>query len=99
MSATLEKAAVAFVPVAIVFGYSIVSFARARTVPVLLQLLGSAGLLVVVLAHVAEAMRLLPAMGWGRPNSAGHYIDLVSAILGCTLLASGIALRLIRARS
>jgi hypothetical protein len=25
-------------------------------------------------------------MGWGLPNSAGNYLDLVSAILGCRLL-------------
>src|SRR6516225_10135491 len=26
----------------------------------------------------------------GMPNSAGHYLDLVSAILGCTLLPAGL---------
>jgi len=28
-------------------------------------------------------------MGWGLPNSAGHYLDLVSAILGCTFFPLG----------
>jgi hypothetical protein len=28
-------------------------------------------------------------MGWGQPKSAGHYVDLASAILGCTLLSLG----------
>jgi len=56
----------------------------------LLQLLGLACLIVVVLTHIAEAFHLFPAMGWGQPTSAGHYIDLVSAILGCILLPIGL---------
>jgi hypothetical protein len=40
-------------------------------------------------AHVAEHFRLLSWMGWGQPKSAGHYIDLASAILGSTLLSLG----------
>jgi hypothetical protein len=54
------------------------------------QLFGSACLVIVVLTHVAEAFHLFPAMGWGQPDSAGHYVDLVSAILGCILLPLGI---------
>jgi hypothetical protein len=54
-----------------------------------LLLLGSAGLIVVVLTHVAEALHIFPSMGWGLPDSAGHYLDLVSAFLGCALLALG----------
>jgi hypothetical protein len=54
-----------------------------------LLLFGSACLIMVVLTHVAEAFHILPSMGWGLPNSAGHYLDLVSATLGCTLLLLG----------
>jgi len=54
-----------------------------------LQLLGAVCLVIVVLAHVAEVFQIFPTMGWGLPNSAGHYLDLVSAILGCTLLLLG----------
>jgi hypothetical protein len=49
-------------------------------------LFGLACLLMVVLTHVAEAFHIFPAMGWGLPNSMGHYLDLVSAILGASLL-------------
>jgi formate hydrogenlyase subunit 3/multisubunit Na+/H+ antiporter MnhD subunit len=55
----------------------------------LLLLFGSACLIIVVLTHIAEAFHLLPMMGWGLPNSAGHYLDLVSTILGCILLPLG----------
>jgi hypothetical protein len=41
------------------------------------------------LTHVAETLHLFPGMGWGQPTSIGHYIDLVSAILGCALLLLG----------
>jgi hypothetical protein len=59
----------------------------------LLQLIGSALLVVVVLTHVAEAFHLFPRMGWGLPNSVGHYIDLVSAIAGPMLLSAGLLSR------
>ena len=50
-----------------------------------LQFFGAAGLITVALTHVAETLHLFPGMGWGQPDSAGHYLDLVSAILGCAL--------------
>ena len=53
------------------------------------QLSGSACLVIVVLTHVAEAYHIFPAMGWGLPNSAGHHLDLASAILGCALVPLG----------
>jgi hypothetical protein len=43
-------------------------------------------LIIVVLTHVAEALHVLPSMGWGESHSVGHYTDLVSAVLGTTLL-------------
>jgi hypothetical protein len=55
-------------------------------------LVGLACLLVVALTHVAEAFHIFPAMGWGLPSSVGHYLDLVSAILGAALLPLGFLL-------
>jgi hypothetical protein len=52
-------------------------------------LAGSACLFIVLLTHVAETFHIFPAMGWGLPNSNGHYLDLGSAILGVTLLLLG----------
>jgi hypothetical protein len=51
-----------------------------------LLLLGFVCLAVVVLTHVAEWLRVFPGMGWGSP---GHYLDFVSALLGCALLIVG----------
>jgi hypothetical protein len=55
-----------------------------------LQLVGAGCLVVVVLTHVAETLKLFPVMGWGLPTSPGHYLDLVSAVLGCVLLPLGL---------
>jgi hypothetical protein len=56
------------------------------------NLFGLACLLVVVLTHVAEAFHIFPTMGWGLPNSVGHYLDLVGAILGAALLLLGLVI-------
>jgi hypothetical protein len=47
-------------------------------------------LVIVVLTHVAERLHVFPSMGWGLPDSPGHYLDLVSAVLGAMLLVAGI---------
>lgn len=57
---------------------------------------GSVCLAVVVLTHVAEALHLFPGMGWGLPNSPGHYLDLCSAIGAATLLVTAGVLRVMR---
>ena len=55
-----------------------------------LLLLGLACLAVVVLSHVAEKLHVFPGMGWGLPDSPGHYLDLISAVLGTAFLIAGI---------
>lgn len=72
---------------------STIRLIRQPTLASVLQLLGSAFLLIMVLTHIAEAFSLVPRMGWGQSNTAGHYIDLVSAIGGLALLVAGVSLR------
>ena len=61
---------------------------------------GCGCLIVVVLTHIAEGMHVVPSMGWGMPNSPGHYLDLFSAIAGVVLfVAAGIARLLPSART
>lgn len=60
----------------------------------LLLLAGSICLLMVVFTHVAERWHLLPGMGWGLPNSPGHYLDLLSAVTGAIALIAYALLRL-----
>jgi hypothetical protein len=62
-------------------------------------LIGTGFVIVVILTHVAEALHIFPVMGWGLPNSPGHYLDLVSAIAAPTLLSVGyLSLRFARRR-
>ena len=93
MSATLLKALLALLPTSVLFSGSAVLFYRERTVCSLVQLLGAGSLVVMVLTHIFEALRLFPAMQWGLRHSAGHYLDLWSAVLGLTLLPTGYLLR------
>jgi hypothetical protein len=58
-----------------------------------LQVVGCICLIVVVLTHVAEHFHLLPGMGWGLPNSPGHYLDLVSAVSSIALLLAACIVR------
>jgi hypothetical protein len=55
-------------------------------------------LVIVVLTHIAEKLDLFPGMGWGLPDSAGHYVDLTSAVLGCALLIAGVLISFNRPR-
>jgi hypothetical protein len=61
-----------------------------------LGLLAATCFLVVAAAHVFEAFDLLPAFGWGRPSSVGHYIDLAAATLGIVLTGGALALMISR---
>ncbi|MGH9327393.1 MAG: hypothetical protein ACRD2B_12015 [Terriglobia bacterium] len=62
---------------------------KQRIVGRFVQLIGAWFLGMVVLTHVAERFSLFPKMGWGRPNTVGHYLDLTSAAIGLTLLPIG----------
>jgi len=76
---------IGLVPALLLLSGSALLFFKTKTEPTLLQLLGTGCLMVVVIAHVCEASGLFPWMGWGRPDSAGHYLDLVSAVIALTL--------------
>jgi hypothetical protein len=89
MTPTLVKALLVFAPACMLFCGSVVLFLRAKAVGSLLQLLGAGCLMVVVLAHICEAVHLFPSMHWGLEHSIGHYLDLSSAVLGLILFPLG----------
>jgi hypothetical protein len=76
-------------PICILLAGAVILFAKGKSVSSLLQVIGAGGLMMVVLAHIAELFHLLPWMGWGAEHSAGHYLDLASAVLGLTFLPAG----------
>jgi hypothetical protein len=98
MNVTLSKALVALVPVAILFVGSVVLFFREKGVFSFLQILGAGCLVMVVLAHICEALHLFPWMHWGSEHSAGHYLDLWCAVLGLTLFPIGYLLHALTKR-
>ena len=61
-----------------------------------MQVIGLFFLIIVLLTHVAERLHVFPGMGWGLPNSVGHYLDLVTAILAGILLPLGFLGELLR---
>jgi hypothetical protein len=89
MNATLLKALILLVPVSILFAWSLSLFLRGKTVFTFLQVIGSGCLVVVLLAHICEALHLFSFMHWGSPHSAGHYLDISSVILGLALFPVG----------
>jgi hypothetical protein len=95
MNVTLVKALVALAPASILFCVAMIAVRNARMLSSYLQLAGATALLSVVIAHICEALGLLPWMHWGEPHSAGHYVDLVSTVLGLTLLPLGFLLHIV----
>jgi hypothetical protein len=89
MNIILVKALLAMVLVSILFSGTLVLFLRGRTLGSSLQLLGAGCLVMVVLTHFCEALHLFPGMRWGDQHSAGHYLDLGSAVLGLMLFPLG----------
>jgi hypothetical protein len=61
-----------------------------------LLLLGFVCLVIVVVTHVAEKLHVFPGMGWGLPDSPGHHLDFVSAVVGSMLLIAGVMIELSR---
>ena len=99
MNGTLMRALVSLVPVSALLCRSLILFHRSRTTGVSLQLIGTAGLITVVLAHICEGLNVFPWMHWGLEHSAGHYLDLISAFLGITFFLVGFFLNLFSRRS
>jgi hypothetical protein len=96
MNATSLKALLALVPTLFLLAGAILVFVRERGTSALLQLLGAASLVLVVLTHICEGLDLFLAMRWGEAQSVGHYIDLSSAVAALTLFPIGYLLHALK---
>ena len=96
MNVPFLKAVVALVPAGVILCGSAILFFREKGSENLLQLLGASCFVLVVLAHLCEALQLFPSMLWGHPDSIGHRFDLLSAALGLTLFPMGYLLHATR---
>jgi hypothetical protein len=92
------KALIALLSATMLFSGAIVAFIREKGVWSLLQLVGAACLVVVVLTHIFEALHLFPRMHWGHEHSVGHYLDFWSAVLGLALFPIGYLLHVLKTR-
>ena len=93
MDTTLLKSIAASVPITALLVGSMVICSRGARASSILQATGAACLMVVVVAHMCEALHLLPWMRWGEEHSAGHFLDLAGAALGVTLFPLGYLLQ------
>ena len=89
MSAALLKGLAELVPAGLLFCGWVILFLRKKMMCSFFQLLGSGCLVVVVLTHLCEVLHVFSWMHWGLEHSAGHYLDLGSAVLGLTLFSGG----------
>ncbi len=90
MHLATTKSILALLLTTIVFAVAVILRRRRSTFATTLLAFGTAFFIIVAFAHVFEALTLLPAFGWGRPHSAGHYIDLTAAVLGIILVIAGL---------
>ena len=89
MNFTLSKMLILFVAAAVLLIRTASLVLHQQSAARVLQLCGSVALMIVVLTHIAEALNLLTFMGWGKPDSLGHYLDLWSLALGIVFLLVG----------
>jgi len=99
MNMTLIVAVVIGVPIVLLFILAARRFATTPTVTSALTVLGAASLVVMVLTHIAEALNLFPAMGWGQRHSVGHYLDLLSVYAGIAFLVAAALCPLLRQKT
>jgi hypothetical protein len=89
MPPTLLKALGAILTACVLLIASAVMLRREKRVWSVLQLLGAVGLATVVLAHLCEALQILPWMRWRQEHGVGHYLDLSAALVGFALFPLG----------
>jgi hypothetical protein len=98
MNPAFLKSLFALLPASLLLLGSGIRFFRETTLAVGMQLVGAGAAMLVVLTHACEALHLFPGMHWGLEHSAGHYLDLVSAVLALALFPTGYLLQVLRDR-
>lgn len=89
MNAAILKGLLALAGAAIFVAVSAALFVTRRDLGSALLASGIGWFAVMALTHFFEAFSILPAFGWGRPHSVGHFIDLAAAVLGITFVTLG----------
>jgi hypothetical protein len=87
------KGVLALACACVLLAVSVARLLTGRSLASALQAFGIGCFAIVAATHVFEEFSALPALGWGRPGSVGHFIDLTAALLGVVFVAAGILLR------
>ena len=70
MNLSLHKALTALLPTLLLLSGSTILLLRQKTIYAFMQLAGVGCFMIVVLAHICEALHLFPSMQWGFEHSA-----------------------------
>ena len=89
MNAAVLKGIVALAGAIVFLAVSAALYITRRDLGSALLAAGIGWFAVMALTHFFESFSILPAFGWGRPNSVGHFIDLAAALLGITFVTIG----------
>ena len=89
MHAAVLKGLLALAGASVFLAVSAALFVTRRDLGAALLATGIGWFGVMALTHVFETFSILPAFGWGRPHSIGHFIDLAAALLGISFVALG----------
>jgi len=87
------KGVLALASTSVLLPVSVARLWRGRSLASALQAFGIGCFAIVAATHVFEEFSVLPALGWGRADSVGHFIDLTAALLGVALVAASILMR------
>ena len=85
MGGTLVKAIIDLLLMGILSVFVGRAFLWTRATGSLLELIGIAGLGVLGVTHLCEALHILPFMHWGIEGSPGHYLNLTSLAVALLL--------------
>jgi hypothetical protein len=87
------KAVLALAATCVLLAVSVARLLTGRSLASALQAFGIGCFAIMAATHVFEKFSVLPALGWGRPDSIGHFIDLSAALFGIALFAASFLLR------
>ena len=89
MNAAVLKGLVALAAAIVFLGVSAALYITRRDLGSALLATGIGWFGIMALTHFFESFSILPAFGWGRPHSVGHFMDLAAALLGITFVSIG----------
>lgn len=96
MNSTSIKGILILIPASLLLVGSLKSFSMSPRLPNILMVIGAVCLTIVPITHICEGLQWFTFLHWGDENSIGHYIDLLTAVIGVILFPAGYFLDVIR---